>query len=272
MRNNLVNKTKWYLKNIFLFLYNPLLTIKNNFDFDFLNALQANKKFINENKIKYEPLNVDLLKKYSFDNENIESYSASEHLNKVINAEYFNDLHNYGYGEKIIKATSFAELNYIKTFHLYPANVFALNEVLDLVERESLKGGMIIDYPSGIGNIFLYLSKFFENDLFYGVDNFVQISQEDVSLYQKFIGNVSEINTIDYFYKHKNDKKIDVLISIELNLNLIIDNILELNPNYIIFETFYVSRFSHIKDKLSSKYDIYKINESIVIYKKSNLL
>ena len=74
---------------------------------------------------------------------------------------------------------------------------------MDLVERESLKGGMIIDYPSGIGNIFLYLSKFFENDLFYGVDNFVQISQEDVSLYQKFIGNVSEINTIDYFYKHK---------------------------------------------------------------------
>ena len=147
-------------------LENPLLTIKNNFDFDFLNALQANKKFINENKIKYEPLNVDLLKKYSFDNENTESYSASEHLNKVINAEYFNDLHNYGYGEKIIKATSFAELNYIKTFHLYPANVFALNEVLDLVERESLKGGMIIDYPSGIGNIFLYLSKFFENDLF----------------------------------------------------------------------------------------------------------
>ena len=72
---------------------------------------------------------------------------------------------------------------------------------------------MILDYPSGIGNIFLYLSKFFENDLFYGVDNFVQISEKDVSLYQKFIGNVSEINTIDYFYEHKNDKKIDVLIS-----------------------------------------------------------
>ena len=41
---------------------------------------------------------------------------------------------------------------------------------------------------------------FFENDLFYGVDNFVQISEKDVSLYQKLIGNVSEINTIDYFY------------------------------------------------------------------------
>ena len=270
MRSNFVNKTKWYLKNTFLFLFNPLLAIKNKFDFDFLNALQSNKKFINENKTKYEPLNVELLKKYSFNNENTKSYSASEHLNKVINAEYFNDLHNYGYGEKIIRATSFAEMNYIKTFHLYPANVFAINEVLNLVERKSLKGGMILDYPSGIGNIFLYLSKFFENDLFYGVDNFVQISEKDVSLYQKLIGNVSEINTIDYFYEHKNDKKIDVLISIELNLNLIIDNILELKPNYIIFETFYVSRFSHIKEKLSSKYDIYKINESIIIYKKSN--
>ncbi|GIR20695.1 hypothetical protein CM15mP35_09560 [bacterium] len=51
-------------------------------------------------------------------------------------------------------------MNYIKTFHLYPANVFAINEVLNLVERKSLKGGMILDYPSGIGNIFLYLSKF----------------------------------------------------------------------------------------------------------------
>jgi len=268
MENNFLNKTKWYLKNTFLFFLNPLLTIKNNFDFDFLNALQANKNFINENIKKYNPLNVDLLKKYSFDNENTKSYSGSEHLNKVINAEYFDDLHNYGYGEKIIKATSFTELNYIKTFHLYPANVFALNEILDLVEKGFLKGGMILDYPSGIGNIFLYLTKFFKNDLFYGVDNFAQISQEDVSRYQKFVGNVSEINTIDYFYKQKNDKKIDVLISIELNLNFIIDNIIELNPNYIIFETFYVSRFNHIKEKLSNKYDIYKINESIVIYQK----
>ena len=48
MKNNFLNKTKWYLKNTFLFFLNPLLTIKNNFDFDFLNALQANKNFINE--------------------------------------------------------------------------------------------------------------------------------------------------------------------------------------------------------------------------------
>ena len=50
MRSNFVNKTKWYLKNTFLFLFNPLLTIKNKFDFDFLNALKSNKKFINENE------------------------------------------------------------------------------------------------------------------------------------------------------------------------------------------------------------------------------
>ena len=125
---------------------------------------------------------------------------------------------------------------------------------------------MILDYPSGIGNIFL-LIEIFENDLFTELI-LVQILKR--FFYTKIYWNVSEINTIDYFYEHKNDKKIDVLISIELNLNLIIDNILELNPNYIIFETFYVSRFSHIKEKLSSKYDIYKINESIIVYKKGN--
>ena len=38
-----------FKKYIFISLQ-PLLTIKNKFDFDFLNALQSNKKFINENK------------------------------------------------------------------------------------------------------------------------------------------------------------------------------------------------------------------------------
>ena len=49
----LFNKTKWFLKKVFLFTLNPYLAIKNKFDFDFLGAIKANKKLINENNSKY---------------------------------------------------------------------------------------------------------------------------------------------------------------------------------------------------------------------------
>lgn len=270
MMLKLSNKTKWFLKNVFLFTLNPYLAIKNKLDFDFLNALRANKKLIKENNLKYETLSVDLVKKYKFGNENEKSYLSSKHLRNVINAEYFDDMQNYGYGKKIIETTDFQDLEYLKSFHLYPANVFVINEILDLMDKEEISKGLIVDYPSGIGNLFLYLSKFFNNNLFYGVDNFEQISKKDISTYQDRIGNIAEINTIDYFYKNKNDEAVEIVVSIELNLNLIIDDILKLDANYIIFETFYVSRFEYIKEKLSSKYKIYKINESIIVYKKIN--
>jgi len=270
MMFNLSNKTKWFLKKIFLFTMNPYLAIKNKFDFDFLSAIKANKKLINENNSKYEPLSVDSVKKYKFDDENDRSYLSSKHLRNVINAEYFDDMQNYGYGKKIIENTDYHDLEYLKSFHLYPANVFVINEILDLMDKKLISEGLIIDYPSGIGNLFLYLSKFFNNNLFYGVDNFEQISKKDISTYQEKIGNIAEVNTIDYFYKNKKNENVEIVVSIELNLNLIIDDILKLDANYIIFETFYVSRFKSIKEKLSSKYKIYKINESIIVYKRIN--
>ena len=53
MMLKLFNKTKWFLKKVFLFTLNPYLAIKNKFDFDFLSAFRANKKLINENNSKY---------------------------------------------------------------------------------------------------------------------------------------------------------------------------------------------------------------------------
>ena len=96
------------------------------------------------------------------------------------------------------------------------------------------------------------------------------LSKKDISTYQEKIGNIAEVNTIDYFYKNKKNENVEIVVSIELNLNLIIDDILKLDANYIIFETFYVSRFESIKEKLFSKYKIYKINESIIVYKRIN--
>ena len=50
-------------EKVFLFTLNPYLAIKNKLDFDFLGAIKANKKLINENNSKYEPLSVDSVKK-----------------------------------------------------------------------------------------------------------------------------------------------------------------------------------------------------------------
>ena len=64
------------------------------------------------------------------------------------------------------------------------------------------------------------------------------------------------------------NKVIDLIISIELDLDLIINNILKLNSSFLIFETMYVSRHKNIIDTLNKRYEIYSLNDLVIVYKK----
>ena len=88
------------------------------------------------------------------------SESNQDILDKTLNSEYFSNLHNFGYGLKVLETSSFNNYDYLKKFHLYPANVFVLDSISELMEEGHLEDGVILDYPSGIGNLFLYLNKF----------------------------------------------------------------------------------------------------------------
>tara|TARA_X000000368_G_scaffold254021_1_gene200808 strand:- start:765 stop:1571 length:807 start_codon:yes stop_codon:yes gene_type:complete len=264
--NITINKLKWLIKKIGIFLRHPLLSINNNFDFDFLNAVFMNNKLINKNKELNNLQSLSAIKKLNFDKETNLSIQNSEHLNKVVNSNYFTNLNYFGYGYRILESTKFKDFDYINSFHLYPANIFAINEIKNLIDKNLIGDGLIIDYPSGIGNLFIYLQKIINKNNFVGIDNFEQISKNDIEKYQNNTGSNVLITTFEDFILNNENRAVDLIVSIELDLDIIIKNIFELNPKFLIFETMYVSRFKDIMKMLNEKYKVYLINESIIIY------
>jgi len=263
---NFFKRLKWVLKILFLFCINPIKFMKYNFDYNFLNALYENKKMINQNINYFEPLNSVNIEEIDFEHETQLSTNCSSHLSKSINKKYFTNLNNYGYGFKIISDAKYKHIKQITKFHLYPANVFVLYEIRNLINQKLISNGSVVDYPSGIGNLFIYLQKFINKKYFVGIDNFVQISKNHVFEYQKSTGLNLDILTFEELIQTKDINNVDVVVSIELNLDLILNNIIFLNPKFLIVETFYISRYKKLKEILETKYDIFKINESIVVF------
>ena len=269
------NKIKWFLKRILIVSNYPkqtIFSITNKDKMSLFHTAYENKKLMNTENSKIKEPRLEKLKDLEFDKLTNQSKKNSAHLNDSINKDYFSNLNNYGYGVKLLKISNFQEFNYLKKFHLYPANVFVLNEIKTLLDRSEIGEGLIIDYPSGIGNLLIYLEKFYDKNKLYGIDNFEQISKNDVKKYQQEMDNNFEIDTFEVFKQRNLNKKVDVIVCIELGLESIIQNIIELNPKFLIIETMYVSRYKKIKEVLKEKFDLYLINQSIVIYKKSKFL
>ena len=65
------------------------------------------------------------------------------------------------------------------------------------------------------------------------------MTKEAVVKYQKGIGQKAEIKTYKDFKNQLKDVNVDLLVSIELNLDLIIDEIFEIDSEFLIFETMY---------------------------------
>ncbi len=265
---NIINKIKWAIKRIIIFINYPLITLNNTFDFDFLNAFYMNKKLIENNQKLNNFLDLSSIKKLDYKLETDLSIKNSDHLEKSLNSEYFANLNSFGYGARILKNLKSKDFEYVNSFHLYPANVYVMNEVKNLIDKNLIDKGLIVDYPSGIGNLFIYISKFINHNNFVGIDNFDQISRNDIEKYQKKMGNKVSIETFEYFISENKNKEIDLIISIELDLDLIINNILKLNSSFLMFETMYVSRHKNIIDTLNKKYEIYSLNDLVIVYKK----
>lgn len=262
----ILNKLKWFIKKLIIFLNYPVKVLKNNFDFDFLNTVYMNSKFIEKNKNSFSELNLENIKSIDLQKQTQLSILSSEHMSNVKNSPYFMNMNSFGYGLRILEDLSFKDISYLKSLHLYPANVFVLNEIKKLVEKKLIGQGLVIDYPSGIGNLFIYLEKFIDKKDLLGIDNFAQISKRDIERYQEKVGGNIEILTYEEFDEVKDSKEIDVIVSIELDLDLIIENILSMNSKFLIFETMYVSRYDEIINKLEENYRLYSVNESIIIY------
>ena len=265
------NKFKWFLKKVLIFINYPTkypLFSEDKSQIAFLHTLYENKRLIKKNYSKFKELNVDNINKIDFKEITKNSINSSEHLNKSLNNDYFGNLNKYGYGYKVIEYSKYKNLDILNNFHLYPANIFVINEIKRLMNDGQIGEGLIIDYPSGIGNLLIYLMTFYKKEYLYGIDNFEQISKEDVDLYQNLVNGNFKIQTNEDFNKVKLNQEIDVVICIELSLDKILNSVLDLNPKFLIIETMYVSRYKNIIKKLDQIFNIYLINESIVIFKR----
>ena len=189
------NKIKWILKRILIVSNYPKQTIfsfTNKDKMSLFHTAYENKKLMNTESSKIEEPRLEKLKDLDFDKLTNQSKKSSAHLNDSINKDYFSNLNNYGYGVKLLKISNFQEFNFLKKIHLYPANVFVLNEIKTLLDRSEIGGGLIIDYPSGIGNLLIYLEEFYDKNKLYGIDNFEQISKNDVKKYQQEMDRFQE--------------------------------------------------------------------------------
>jgi len=265
------NNIKWFIKKILLFINYPLrypLFSDDKSEIGFLHTLYENRNFIKKNYSQYKELNIDNINEFNFEEITKNSIDCSSHLNKSINNDYFGNLNKYGYGYRIIEYSKYINLGVLNNFHLYPANVFVINEIKGLINDGEIGEGLIVDYPSGIGNLLIYLMTFYKKDYLYGIDNFEQISKEDVDLYQNLVNGNFKIQTNEDFKKVKLNKEIDIVVCVELSLDKILNSVLDLNPKFLIIETMYVSRYKNIIKKLDQIFNIYLINESIVIFKR----
>jgi len=269
------SKLKWFIKKILIFINYPLkypLFTRDKSKIAFLHTLYENKELIKKNQTQYKELNIENINKFNFNEITKNSIDHSSHLNKSLNNDYFGNLNKYGYGYKIIEHTKFKNLDILNNFHLYPANIFVINEIKGLMNDGEIGEGLIIDYPSGIGNLLIYLMTFYKKENLYGIDNFEQISKKDVEKYQNLVGGNFDIMTFNEIQNIGLKIDTDVLVCVELALNNIIQNVLELNPKFLFIETMYVSRYKDIIEKLQENFYIYKINESIVIYKNKKVI
>ena len=79
-----------------IFINYPLISLNNNFDFDFLNAFYMNKKLIENNKELNNFLDLSSIKKIDFKKETDLSIKNSDHLEKSLNSDYFANLNSFG--------------------------------------------------------------------------------------------------------------------------------------------------------------------------------
>ncbi len=269
------NKFKWFIKKILIFINYPNkypLFSKDKSQIGLLHTLYENKRLIKKNHTKFKELNISNISNLDFKKITKNSINSSAHLKKSLNNNYFGNLNKYGYGYKVIENSKYKNLDVLNNFHLYPANIFVINEIKGLMNDGEIGEGLIIDYPSGIGNLLIYLMTFYKKENLYGIDNFEQISKKDVEKYQNLVGGNFDIMTFNEIQNIGLKIDTDVLVCVELALNNIIQNVLELNPKFLFIETMYVSRYKDIIEKLQENFYIYKINESIVIYKNKKVI
>ena len=118
----------------------------------------------------------------------------------------------------------------------------------------------MVDIPSGLGNFLGYLNNFIPRENLIGVDNYSQISKENILRYQRqtfgfnIISNLELKDNLEYF----------IWIIGGLPIGFIVEEIKKFKPNYLFIQTSYMKQIDLINDL----YEIDFFNEVVIILKR----
>jgi len=266
-------KNKKIIKYIYLFTINlfkinryKLLNYEilfKNYKFDNF-IKEVNKKYGSFKKIKY-PNNMisnemkEVTKK---------SFNESNHLKDSLSSRFFfYELNSYFNNDYFICLNSSISKKLLDSFHLFPPNIFVLDKMYDLYQNKKIGDNLVIDFPCGITNFHQYLSVFYNEDLLIGIDNFSQISKEDILKYQSNLKKFEIFESIeDHYFENS---KTDVVVAISIEIRDITSDILKLEPKYIFLGS---SDLNHDLKNLETyfvNYSLDEINHAYILLKRN---
>ncbi len=196
------------------------------------------------------------------------SRKATNHLAKSINSDYFTNLENYVSSGWLFDKFSNKSGRYRRKFHLYPPNLLAINYIVNFIQKENIFDDSIsvVDIPSGIGNFLGYLSREISVKNLIMIDNFSQISKDDINRYQNQTFGIKVYERIpirDYTF----------CCVIGLPCARVESEVFQANADYLIVETRYLvpdglENTHEFFNRVLKKYQVIEFNEIVSIFKR----
>jgi hypothetical protein len=176
------------------------------------------------------------------------------------NPYYFHNLHSYGISGIFFDKTYGSSIK--EKYFLLPPNIVFL-EIISRVNFKKKSNYYVVDLPSGLGNFLGYLNNYIPKENLIGVDNFSQISRENISRYQRQTFGFNIVSNSEL-----NNKKIHFIWFVGgLPISYIIEEIKKFKPQYLFID---ISYYLEETDLLNDSYDIDFFNEVVIILKKKN--
>ena len=266
-------KNKKIIKYIYLFASN--LFKKNRYKFLNYDILFKNYKF--DNFIKEVDKNYGSFKKIKhpknmLTNEMNEvtkkSFNESNHLKDSLSSRFFfYELNSYFNNDYFICLNSSISKKLLDSFHLFPPNIFVLDKMFDLYKENRIGDNLVIDFPCGITNFHQYLSVFYNEELLIGIDNFSQISKEDILKYQSNLKKFQIYENIENPYF--DNAKTDVVVAVSIEIRDITSDILKLKPKYIFLGSSDLNHDLTNLEEYLMDYSLDEINHAYILLKKN---
>jgi len=265
-------KNKKIIKFVYLFVINLFKINRYKFlnydillkNYRFNNFVKSiNKKYGGFNRLTY-PKN---MQSKAIQEVSKNSFKESNHLKDSLSSRFFfYELNSYFNNDYFICLNSSISKKLLDSYHLFPPNIFVLDRLFTMYENNEIGDNYIVDFPCGITNFHQYLSHVYNDELLIGIDNYSQISKEDILKYQKNLKKFDIYESIEH--PALKEIKIDVVVVISIEIKDLTDDILKLNPKYIFLGSSDLNHDLNNLEEYLNEYSLIEVNHAFILLKR----